>query len=182
MMIQALFFFRCLLRFYVFQKGLEVPTVWSFYTSSVVLWGTAEKLFLRKFFVGRLSGRHILDYDSYFPALNNKNTWWIFLTGLPFFSRKMEKKANEPTRRISWNSRYGWFLGNFSFWYWTVKKSPFIEKSFFWQIVRQANILWLIDPFGVLVYFFRVPTVSFSVKGLIGQFLQHYSINVSINP
>ena len=130
MMIQALFFFRCLLRFYVFQKGLEVPTVWSFYTSSVVLWGTAEKLFLRKFFVGRLSGRHILDNDSYFPALNNKNTWWIFLTGLPFFSRKMEKKANEPTRRISWNSRYGWLLGNFSFWYWTVKKSPFIRKSF----------------------------------------------------
>ena len=129
MMIQALVFFRCLLRFYVFQKGLEVPTVWSFYTSSVVLWGTAEKLFLRKFFVGRLSGRHILDYDSYFPALNNRNTGRDFLMAFPTSVGKW-KKVNKPTRRISWNSRYGWLLGNFSFWYWTVKKSPFIRKSF----------------------------------------------------
>ena len=65
-----------------------------------------------------------------FSRIEQQNYMVNFLTGLPFFSRKMEKKANEPTRRISWNSRYGWLLGNFSFWYWTVKKSPFIRKSF----------------------------------------------------
>ena len=62
MMIQALLFFRCLLRFYVFQKGLEVPTVWSFYTSSVVLWGTAEKALESLFLTDCPAGKYPLTY------------------------------------------------------------------------------------------------------------------------